>query len=229
MKLSETSKMKGTAYSWSLQAIETCPASAIQTVQEAKQWSLNIGDLVPACQNCYATKGFFNMPSVKAPRSENKQSWQKADFVPDMIKAISKKKRKHFRLFDSGDLYHLALAEKWYQIMVALPEIQFWLPTRMHKFAKFADVIERMQALPNVVVRFSSDSVNGGIIDGANTSTIIPSEMVLKEKSRDAIIATSDAYQICPATKPGNKPNCKANSCTACWDKSVKVIAYVEH
>ena len=208
MKLSETSKMKGTAFSFSLQAIETCPASLGDD-----------GQLVEACANCYATKGFFNMPSVKAPRIENKLAWQKESFVTYMVATISKKKRAHFRWFDSGDMYHLGLAEKMLEIMAALPDIKFWLPTRMHKFSKFADVIERMQALPNVVVRFSSDSVSGGIIEGANTSTIIKPD----------VIATSGAYQICPATKPGNKPNCKANSCTACWDKSVPVIAYIEH
>ena len=39
--------------------------------------------------------------------------------------------------------------------------VKHWLPTRQYKFSKFADVIERMNKLDNVVVRLSSDSVQG--------------------------------------------------------------------
>jgi len=40
------------------------------------------------------------------------------------------------------------------------------LPTRMHKFPKFAHVFSQMEALPNVKVRFSSDSIQGEYIEG---------------------------------------------------------------
>jgi hypothetical protein len=82
----------------------------------------------------------------------------------------------------------------------------------MHKFAKFKNVIESMQSLDNVVVRFSSDSVNGDIIPGKTTSTIF-----------------SD-------TVPANAVECKAyqhdgkcNGCRACYNKDVPVIAYKAH
>ena len=41
-----------------------------------------------------------------------------------------------------------------------------WLPTRMHKFAKFRDVLAQMEALPNVVIR-RSDIITGETIEGA--------------------------------------------------------------
>jgi hypothetical protein len=82
----------------------------------------------------------------------------------------------------------------------------------MHKFIKFQHTIDAMMSLDNVVVRFSSDSVTGEIINGQTTSTIF-----------------SD-------TVPKGALECKAyehegkcSGCRACYDKDVKVIAYKAH
>ena len=42
----------------------------------------------------------------------------------------------------------------------------------MYKFAKFGTILARLQALPNVVVRLSSDSITGETVPGVTTSTI---------------------------------------------------------
>lgn len=198
IKLSKTSKLDG-ILSWSLQAIDTCPGS-----------SDGNGGLVPACQGCYATTGNYRFANVKKPREFNKEDWKRADWVSDMVQSLDSS--RYFRWFDSGDMYDLGLAWKIYAVMQRTPEVKHWLPTRMHKFSKFKDVIERMQSLPNVVVRFSSDSVSGEVIEGLNTSTIF-----------------SD-------TLPNNAVECKAyqhegkcNGCRACYDKTVSVIAYKAH
>ena len=75
---------------------------------------------------------------------------------------------RYFRWFDSGDMYDLRLAEKMLEICKATPWTRHWIPTRMHKFKKFSKVIEELNKLENVVVRLSSDGVNGEIIDGVN-------------------------------------------------------------
>lgn len=198
IKLSKTSKLDG-ILSWSLQAIDTCPGS-----------SDGNGGLVPACQGCYATTGNYRFANVKAPREFNREDWKRTRWTTDMILALDSS--RYFRWFDSGDMYDLKLAEKIYQVMSLTPWVKHWLPTRMHKFPKFAQVIAKMQALPNVVVRFSSDSVNGDIIQGQTTSTIF-----------------SD-------TVPAGAVECKAyqhegkcNGCRACYDKAVPVIAYKAH
>ena len=131
-KLSKTSKL-GTK-SWSLQAIETCPGSVGAD-----------GALVPACSGCYATTGCYNFPDAKKVRADNKAEWKSDDFVDNFTKAL--KKQTHFRWFDSGDMYDLRLAEKMYQIMVNTPATKHWLPTRMYKFAKFQEILNKMQAL----------------------------------------------------------------------------------
>jgi hypothetical protein len=200
IKLSKTSKLDG-ILSWSLQALDTCPGSKDST-----------GNLVPACQGCYATTGNYRFANVKKPREFNREDWKRDDWVNDMVQALENS--RYFRWFDSGDMYDVRLAERILMVMVRTPHVKHWLPTRMHKFAKFKSVINNMQGLPNVVVRFSSDSVTGDVIEGLNTSTIISHESQLK-----------NVDGICQAYKHEGK----CNGCRACWDKSVKVIGYQAH
>jgi len=187
--------------SWSLEAIATCPG--------AKNAD---GSLVPACQGCYATTGNYRFPNVKEPRQHNKLDWQADDWVHRMIQELDTE--RYFRWFDSGDMYALKLAEKIYAVMVATPWVKHWLPTRMHKFAKFAKVLRDMEKLPNVVVRKSSDGIHGEIIDGLTTSTIVPS---VEDVPQGAVACM--AYE-----RDG-----KCGTCRACWDKDVQVIAYPAH
>lgn len=199
VKLSRTSKL-GT-FSWSLQAVETCPGSADGN-----------GGLVEACQGCYARSGNYRYPNVKMPRVFNREDWKRDDWVTDMVSALVNE--SYFRFFDSGDIYDIRLAHKILAVMQALPHVRFWLPTRMHKFAKFRAVIDAMQALPNVVVRFSSDSVTGQTVHGATTSTIVPT----------AADAPSGSF-VCDAYTRGGK----CAQCRKCYDKQTQVIAYPAH
>lgn len=199
-KISVTSKLDGIR-SWSLQAIDTCPGSVASP-----------GELVDACKGCYATTGNYNYPNVKAPRAHNRDDWQQLDWVDAMVLALDKD--RYFRWFDSGDMYAIGLAEKIFEVMQRTPWVQHWLPTRMHKFPKFRDVLQRMKALPNVSVRFSSDAVDGSFTAGLHGSTIVPT-------AGDA----GAGVKVCEAYEHGGK----CNECRACWDKSVDVIGYVAH
>ena len=199
IKLSKASKMP--CRSWSLQALDTCPASKDEN-----------GELVPACQGCYATTGNYHFPNVKAPREHNKEDWQRSDWVDDMIAELDND--RYFRWFDSGDMYALKLAEKIYQVCKATPWTRHWIPTRMHKFPKFKKIIDKMNKLDNVVVRLSSDGINGEIIEGAKySSTIIPKD------------AKTKIDNICMAYE--NEGKC--GKCRLCWSKEVPIVAYIGH
>lgn len=200
IKISVTSKLDGIR-SWSLQALDTCPGSIASP-----------GVLVDACKGCYATTGNYRYPNVKAPRISNQSDWQRMGWVSDMVKALEND--RFFRWFDSGDMYTLGLAEKILEIMRMTPWCKHWLPTRMHKFPKFSIVLQNMAALPNVSVRFSSDSVNGEFTKGLHGSVIVADST-----------QTTKAMTLCRAYE--NLGKC--SGCRACWDKKVKVIAYPAH
>ena len=200
IKISITSKLDGIR-SWSLQALDTCPGSISSP-----------GVLVDACKGCYATTGNYRYPNVKAPRISNQSDWQRMGWVSDMVEALQND--RYFRWFDSGDMYTLGLAEKMLEIMRMTPWVSHWLPTRMHKFPKFSIVLQNMAALPNVSVRFSSDSVNGQFTKGLHGSVIVA----------DSTQHTK-GMTLCRAYENAGK----CSGCRACWDKKVKVIAYPAH
>jgi hypothetical protein len=199
LHLSRTSKLDG-ILSWSLQALDTCPGSVNAD-----------GSLVPACSGCYATTGNYVFSNVKAPRLANRIDWERDEWVADMVKSLDGS--RYFRWFDSGDMYAIGLAEKMLDVMTRTPWVKHWLPTRMAKFPKFASVIAKMQALPNVMVRFSSDSIDG-TFDSRHGSTIIP--------DADTV---PDGATLCRAYEHDGK----CNGCRACYDKTIPVIAYPAH
>lgn len=198
VKLSKTSKLDG-INSWSLNALDTCQGSIGAD-----------GQLVDACKGCYATTGNYRFPNVKAPRDFNKQAWKNESFVSDFVKALDSS--RYFRFFDSGDIYTVELAEKILDICTQANWVKFWIPTRMYKFKKYEQVLAKLEALPNVVVRKSSDSVQGEIIEGNTTSTIFSDTL------------PSGAFECKAYENQG-----KCNGCRACYDKSVKVVAYKAH
>jgi hypothetical protein len=198
LKLSKASKMP--CRSWSLQALDTCPASRDAT-----------GELVDACKGCYATSGNYRFPNVKAPRVHNREDWKRDTWVSDMIQELDND--RYFRWFDSGDIYDVRLARKILEVCEATPWVKHWIPTRMHKFPKFTLVLQRLQSLPNVVLRLSSDSITGETIEGPNTSTIA----TLEDAPKGSFVC--EAY-----TRGG-----KCDKCRACWDKGVSVVTYIGH
>ena len=197
-RLSNASKMP--CKSWSLEAGATCPGAKND----------------PLCAGCYAQKGRYTMPNVAAVRQHNREDWKNADWVPAMIEAIGK--RKKFRWFDSGDMYHIALARKILAVCKATPNTQHWIPTRMYKFEKFAPVLAELAALPNVVVRHSTSGIDTAPVEAPNASIVVSS----------AERAAEHGAHLCPAysTAAGK---CRTSKCFACWDKRVKVIAYPYH
>lgn len=206
LRISVTSKLDGIR-SWSLQALDTCPGSILEPATESSP-----AVLVAACEGCYATQGNYRYPNVKAPRLENRIDWERDDWEDDMVRELQDD--EHFRWFDSGDSYALALAKKIYNVMRRTPWCKHWIPTRMGKFPKFQEILAMMEALPNVKVRFSSDSVSGEYVKGKHGSTIVPTSDNVPE-----------GVAVCRAYEHGGK----CNGCRVCWDKSVPVVAYVAH
>lgn len=201
-RISVTSKLDGIR-SWSLQALDTCPGSIESP-----------GVLVDACKGYYATTGHYAMPNVKAPREHNRLDWQRLDWCDNMVEELLRD--EYFRWLDSGDLYTLALAEKVLEVMQRTPWVKHWLPTRMYKFPKFRQVLDAMQALPNVSVRFSADSVTGEYIEGLHGSVIGPSAETFQARPG---VSLCQAYE--------HEGRC--NGCRACWNKSIDLIAYPAH
>jgi hypothetical protein len=227
-KLSNTSKMP--SKSWSLPAWETCLGARIT------DYDTNKPDVAPACKGCYALTGAYMFPNTIKAREHNAEDWKNDDWVDAMVKAIGK--AKYFRWFDSGDVYAVELAEKIRLVIKATPNCLHWLPTRAHKDNGILSVYRRMTTttwemkcstgkpkikpnmdyLPNAIIRYSSDSVNGVRLSnkmGLN-SVIIQAEDDFKPEK---------GYSLCRAYTRGGS----CGDCRACWSDKVDTIAYVYH
>jgi hypothetical protein len=186
-------------FSWSLQALETCPGSRDPQTKQ----------IVAACFECYARYGNYTRPNVKKIRVQNRLDWQHPDWETQMVKRLDTE--RYFRWFDSGDVYHPDLAQKIYNIMKRTPWCKHWLPTRSYKIERIRIILEQMKRLKNVSLRYSSDGVNGEYEAGLHGSTIIPSPDFPTKA------------HVCQSYANGGK----CGDCRACWNKRIKVIGYV--
>jgi hypothetical protein len=108
-----------------------------------------------------------------------------------------------FRWHDSGDVQDLKHLAKIFKVARLTPNIKHWLPTREAWIQKY-----QHRAPSNLVIRFSIPMIDQEASGNwKNTSTVV----------------TSGA--TCPAPKQGNA----CLSCRACWDPSVKNVAYGVH
>jgi len=209
LKLSKASKMrvKGKQiYSLDFEAGKTCPGSYNPD-----------GSIVEVCKNCYAKKGSFRWAVVKKVRTDNLEDIKRAEWVTDMVKLVSKE--RFFRWLASGDIISAAIAEKIYEVILSTPKTLHWLPTRSYKIPKILKVLDRINKLPNVAIRYSADDIGLDKFHITNLGAFVIKQEDIA-KARDLNIV------VCPASIYKDKKNC--GSCTACWDKTLK-IAYVEH
>lgn len=195
------SKMPGRC--WDLPAVLTCPGS------------FNCdGSLDLDCAKCYASKNTFLFKNVKQNRLDNMLAWQLETWTADMIKDIQFHSDAFFRFFASGDGYKLDLWYKIYQICLACEDTYFWIPTRMWKYPEFRQIIDQLNKLPNVVVRFSYNEGTGLKMDGAFSASII-------NKPCDA---SPDMF-VCPAYLQDGK----CGRCRECWSKNRQKVYYPFH
>ena len=187
--LSKPSKMPG--WSYGLPAPECKTGSKLRKIKGS------------TCYNCYAMKGCYVFPDVKAAQYKRLASTKLDAWTTAMAAQLNSKKSKWFRWHDSGDVQDLDHLNKIYEVCRLTPETHHWLPTRE------AWILDHVKRAPdNLIIRFSMPMVDQAAAGSwPNTSTVV----------------TSGA--TCPAPSQGGK--CK--ECRACWTKSISNVSYGKH
>jgi hypothetical protein len=201
-KLSAASKMP--CKSWSLPAWITCPGARKDN-----------GEAVDACSHCFALQGRYTFGAVKAVRDHNMEDWKRSDWVSAMVRSIGKS--KFFRWFDSGDIYTPELAKKIIEVVFMTPNCKHWIPTRAYKDYSILPYLQKLDAMDNCVVRYSSDSVNGETIPFAEHNSSIL-------QSADDFIPGIGKVLCRSYTRKG-----KCGDCRACWSKKIITVFYPIH
>jgi len=172
---------------------------------ECKTGQLLVDVIGSTCEGCYATKGCYVFPVVQAAQYRRLESIAKPEWVDAMALLINSKKPDVFRWHDSGDVQDEAHLYKIFEVCELSPEKRHWLPTREAWTNKYLD-----QAPGNLTIRFSMPMVDQEPAGSwLNTSTVV----------------TLAGGRTCPAPDQGNV----CGDCRACWDPSVKNVAYGKH
>ena len=162
--------------------------------------------LIPnsVCSGCYADKGCYVFPVVQAAQYRRLAAIRSPLWTGAMALLINSKKSKYFRWHDSGDVQDEEHLLKIFAVAKLTPGTSHWLPTREAWTQKY------LSAVPdNLTLRFSIPMIDQPASGNwANTSTVV-----------------SGQGRTCPAPDQSNE--CK--DCRACWDPSVKNIAYGKH
>lgn len=80
---------------------------------------------------CYAAKGFYLWPSAKNAQHRRWAASKENDFSLLMVEDVINSMATHIRIHDSGDFYNREYLHKWFQVMDALPHVQFYAYTKM--------------------------------------------------------------------------------------------------
>ena len=155
------------------------------------------------CAGCYAMKGRYRFPNVREAMDRRLTALKDPRWVDAMVTLITGE--KYFRWHDSGDIQSPEHLNNIFEVCKRTPDTQHWMPTREVKFLTLMDpdVVPK-----NLIIRISSHMIDQGPVKHWPwTSTVVT------------------AGKTCPAAEQGNK--CK--ECRACWDRSVKNVAYGKH
>jgi hypothetical protein len=156
------------------------------------------------CYNCYALKGCYMFPVVQAAQYKRLNSINHPAWIKAMAMLINSKKTKFFRWHDSGDVQSVKHLAKIFEVCRRSPDVQHWMPTREAWVKPYLS-----RAPKNLVIRFSMPMVDQeAATNWPHTSTVV-----------------SGPGRTCPAPEQDNA----CGSCRACWDPSVRNVAYGKH
>ena len=158
------------------------------------------------------------MPNVSSTLHKRLELMSHPLWVKTMVTKIkAEEKSGFFRWFDSGDLQSLKNLKDIVRIALALPEIQFWLPTK--EYGIVSEYFELYGPFPeNLTVRLSAYMVNKeGPKSLAESLGLTTSEVHTNESAAIGI--------PCAAPTQGNK----CLDCRACWNKDVQTVVYRLH
>ena len=159
------------------------------------------------CYECYALKGCYVFKVVQDAQYRRLAAIKHPQWVRAMAAQINSKKSKYFRWHDSGDVQDIHHLRKIYQVARLTPGVKHWMPTREAWTQKYDS---KKYKPDNLTLRFSMPMVNQPAAGNwSNTSTVV----------------TDEKKATCPAPKQEN--SCR--DCRACWDPSVKNVAYGKH
>ena len=195
------------SYTWNSK--EEAKANVLQNYKELRQW------YEKECKKCYAGKGCYVFPVVKAMYEKRYQAIERIEWVDYMAELITQKYKKldksrlFHRWFDSGDVQSYSHLMKIFEVCELTPHIKHWLATKEYKII---DKIDEKDVPKNLCLRVSATKIDGAIPKFWKWTSGV-------HRDKKAI------GRECPAYKQDGE----CGSCRACWNRNIKQVSYKEH
>ena len=167
------------------------------------------------CNKCYADKGCYVFPMVRAMYEKRYQAIDLPEWVDYMAEMLTlkyknlTKSRRYHRWFDSGDVQSYEHLMKIFEVCELTPHIKYWLATREYQII---DKIKEEDVPKNLCLRVSATKVDGALPKFWKWTSGV--HLNKRHKGKE-----------CRAYTTNN--NC--GDCRACWSRSVKQVSYEEH
>ena len=194
--LGKPSKMPG--YSTSISAADCVTGAKLAKIEGS------------VCSKCYAFRGNYLYPGVKAAHEARKKALSDSRWVDAMTLLIghyTDKNDAYFRIHDAGDIQSPEHLQLWVSVARNLPWVNFWMPSKEVKWVKAG--YKTTENWPtNLVVRLSAPMIGQAppaSIRGFPTSTV-----------------SANTGEECRAYTRDNK----CGPCRACWNPEVDNIDY---
>jgi hypothetical protein len=199
------------------------------------------------CHSCYALKGRYVMPNVKAATDRRLaivreavadhsagERWvaSMAQLLGELHAATLKRLAKGlqpakgrdgrvFRWHDAGDLQGVAHLRLICRVAELTPSVTHWLPTR--EAGTVRSYLESGGSIPvNLTVRLSVPRVNG-VVPPVYLKLRAMSAQIAFSQVHDA--ALPDGAQSCVAYQQGGE----CSDCRACWSADIASVSYPIH
>lgn len=209
--LSAPSKMPGHATSLPAQACHT--GALLATINGS------------VCHVCYALKGNYGFPSVRAALAERLARITDPSWTDDMVDAIVKTGDTHFRWHDSGDVQSPAHLNKILDVCERTPSVRHWLPTKEPYY--LLKVLASRDAPENLTIRLSMPMMGDNPMAPSGPLANAWGRIMGALELVGVLTSTVDSGvgHRCPAPAQGGK----CGSCRACWDSTIPNTDYHKH
>tara|TARA_R100001244_G_scaffold28431_1_gene27700 strand:- start:767 stop:1462 length:696 start_codon:yes stop_codon:yes gene_type:complete len=219
--LSAPSKMPGPAFN--------LPAGACQTGAILAQIEGT------PCFDCYALKGRYRFPNVKAALNKRLEKL----YAPRWVEAIAvlingrhwQKPEPVFRWHDSGDIQSAKHLTNIFEVCKGTPDTRHWLPTQERKYLQFLDpgIVP-----PNLIIRLSGSKIDGPAPKSWPWTSSVTSDHDLDNCAAFRTNKTGHVHSL-KAFNNFTKERKKeldlghCGSCRNCWNKDISSVAYRKH
>ena len=179
---------------------------------------------------CYARRGLFVLPQVKARHRWAFEQTKRPDFVGRMADELFRSAVLLMRWHVAGDIYSPGYCRKIASVVEQSPHTLHWAYARSWRIPQIAKVLRKLARLPNMQLWYSCDAETGKprrVPHGVRVAWMLIREGEAVPKGSDLVfldhplrkgaIELPTVAPVCPQEIAGNPRGITCATCQLCW------------